>query len=151
MVIDASAIIALLNREARAGDVAAAIEAHRRGGGQLFIAPTGLFESVLGLARARTANDRKPKVEQISKAREAVDALIADLKIEEVPCEGATARKAIDAAARFGLAVGHPAQLNFGDCFAYAAALERRAKLLFIGNDFSRTDAASAIKDAGAG
>lgn len=34
----------------------------------------------------------------------------------------------------------HPAGLNFGDCFAYALAKERDAPLLFVGNDFSRTD-----------
>jgi ribonuclease VapC len=35
---------------------------------------------------------------------------------------------------------GHPAQLNMGDCFAYAMAASRNAKLLFKGNDFDKTD-----------
>jgi ribonuclease VapC len=34
----------------------------------------------------------------------------------------------------------HPAGLNYGDCFAYALAKSRRARLLFTGNDFARTD-----------
>ena len=39
----------------------------------------------------------------------------------------------------------HPAGLNFGDCFAYATAKEFGCPLLYIGNDFSRTDVVSAI------
>lgn len=37
----------------------------------------------------------------------------------------------------------HPAQLNFGDCFSYATARQRKKPLLFIGNDFKQTDIAS--------
>ena len=39
----------------------------------------------------------------------------------------------------------HPAGLNFGDCFAYALAEEQNCPLLFIGNDFSKTDIRSAL------
>ncbi len=39
----------------------------------------------------------------------------------------------------------HPAALNFGDCFSYVAAKERRLALLFVGNDFSQTDIRSAL------
>lgn len=39
----------------------------------------------------------------------------------------------------------HPAGLNFGDCFAYALAKEQNCPLLFIGNDFSKTDIRSAL------
>lgn len=39
----------------------------------------------------------------------------------------------------------HPAGLNFGDCFAYALAHERGCPLLFVGNDFARTDVVSAL------
>jgi ribonuclease VapC len=45
---------------------------------------------------------------------------------------------------RWGKGV-HPAGLNFGDCFAYALANERSCPLLFIGNDFSRTDVRSVL------
>jgi ribonuclease VapC len=40
----------------------------------------------------------------------------------------------------FGKGSGHPAGLNFGDCFAYALAKSAREPLLFKGEDFSRTD-----------
>jgi len=49
-------------------------------------------------------------------------------------------RKAIEAAKRYSKAVGHPAALNFGDCFAYACARAYRVPLFFKGQDFSRTD-----------
>jgi ribonuclease VapC len=41
---------------------------------------------------------------------------------------------------RFGKGRGHPAQLNMGDCFAYAVATHYRVPLLFKGDDFGRTD-----------
>ena len=44
----------------------------------------------------------------------------------------------------FGRGGGHPAGLNFGDCFAYALAKATREPLLFKGDDFSRTDVAAA-------
>ena len=46
---------------------------------------------------------------------------------------------------RYGKGQGHPAQLNFGDTFAYALASARRLPLLFKGNDFVQTDIRSAI------
>ncbi len=47
---------------------------------------------------------------------------------------------------RFGKGGGHPAQLNFGDCFVYALATELGAPLLFKGDDFARTDIAPALQ-----
>jgi ribonuclease VapC len=48
---------------------------------------------------------------------------------------------ALDAFARYGEGRGHPAQLNPGDCFAYAVAKTFRTSLLFKGDDFGKTDA----------
>lgn len=50
-----------------------------------------------------------------------------------------------DAWRRYGKGSGHPAQLNYGDCFAYALARERGEPLLFVGNDFARTDIVSVL------
>jgi ribonuclease VapC len=55
------------------------------------------------------------------------------------------ARKAREAYRDFGKGSGHPAKLNFGDCFAYALAKVTGEPLLFKGEDFARTD----IKSAG--
>jgi ribonuclease VapC len=50
------------------------------------------------------------------------------------------ARMAREAYRDFGKGSGHPARLNFGDCFAYALAAEKGEPLLFKGDDFSQTD-----------
>jgi ribonuclease VapC len=47
----------------------------------------------------------------------------------------------------FGRGSGHPAQLNFGDCFSYALARDLQEPLLFKGEDFARTDITSALAD----
>ncbi len=48
---------------------------------------------------------------------------------------------------RYGRGSGHKAQLNFGDCMAYALACDRNEPLLFKGNDFIHTDIEPALKD----
>jgi ribonuclease VapC len=50
------------------------------------------------------------------------------------------AQTALAAFSRFGKGRGHPAQLNLGDCFAYAMAKNHRLALLFKGEDFDKTD-----------
>ena len=52
---------------------------------------------------------------------------------------------AIATARRYGKGSGHPAQLNFGDCFSYAVARHRDMPLLFVGTDFSHTDVRPAL------
>ena len=51
-----------------------------------------------------------------------------------------------EAWARYGKGSGHPAQLNFGDCFAYALAKHLDEPLLFVGNDFMHTDVQTALE-----
>ncbi len=73
------------------------------------------------------------------------DALIADFGISIVPFTPSQATIARAAYRQYGKGSGHPAQLNFGDCFAYALAKESGEPLLFKGNDFSQTDIAPAL------
>jgi ribonuclease VapC len=70
--------------------------------------------------------------------------MLDGLALEVVPVTTATARAVAAVYRRFGKGF-HPAALNFGDCFAYALARERACPLLFVGNDFSRTDITPAI------
>lgn len=56
------------------------------------------------------------------------------------PVTASQARRARLAYRTFGRGSGHPARLNFGDCFSYALAMDKREPLLFKGDDFSRTD-----------
>jgi ribonuclease VapC len=46
----------------------------------------------------------------------------------------------LDAGATYGKAVGHPADLDFGDCFAYAFAKQLGVPLIYKGDDFAPTD-----------
>lgn len=70
--------------------------------------------------------------------------LIDGLGFEVASVTPAAARRVADAYARWGRGV-HPAGLNFGDCFAYALAIERNAPLLYVGDDFARTDVLRAL------
>ena len=73
------------------------------------------------------------------------DNLLSDLGIITEPVTATQARIARDAFRRFGKGSGHPARLNFGDCFAYALAKDFDEPLLFIGNDFVHTDVRPAL------
>ena len=64
-------------------------------------------------------------------------------KMEEVPADASIGSLAIDAFEMWGKGRS-TAGLNFGDCFSYALATSKDVPLLFIGNDFSRTDIAKA-------
>ncbi len=70
--------------------------------------------------------------------------LIASLKLEVVPVTEETALVAREGYLRWGKGV-HPAGLNFGDCFSYALARQLGCPLLFVGDDFSRTDIVSVL------
>ena len=65
--------------------------------------------------------------------------LLEGLGLEIVTVTSATARRIAQAYAQWGKGV-HAAGLNFGDCFAYAVAKEHSCPLLFLGDDFSKTD-----------
>lgn len=71
--------------------------------------------------------------------RSDLDALLRQLDIELVPVDLEQGRIAQEAAVRFGRG-RHAAALNFGDCFGYALAVASNDALLFVGDDFSRTD-----------
>ncbi len=76
--------------------------------------------------------------------RRAFGEMLRLFSIRVEPVTEAQARLAVDAFERFGKGTGHPAGLNFGDCFSYALARAVDEPLLFKGDDFSRTDIAPA-------
>lgn len=69
-----------------------------------------------------------------------LDALLEALGVELVPVDADQARVARQAYADFGHGSGHPAQLNFGDCFGYALSATSGEPLLYKGDDFGHTD-----------
>ena len=66
--------------------------------------------------------------------------LIESVPLEIVPFTKDHADLAGEAYLRYGKGMGHPAQLNFGDCFTYALAKATGEPLFCLGNDFARTD-----------
>jgi ribonuclease VapC len=135
MVIDSSALIALLLAEPEA-DVFVAVVA---GSSSRSISAGSYLETTIVML-ARSGPD----------APEKVDRLLAELSIAIVPFTRDQAVLAITAYRQYGKGSGHPASLNFGDCFTYALAKLTDEPVLFKGNDFSLTDirVASAQRDA---
>lgn len=75
----------------------------------------------------------------------AFDVFVNGLGLKIVPFDVEQAEIARAAYSRFGKGSGHPASLNFGDCFSYALARATEDCLLFKGNDFRHTDVIPAI------
>ena len=128
MFVDASAIVAILTGEPEADTLADALEAARLP----ITSPIAVFEAVLGICRKRHAS--------VAEARDDVRDFLETAGIRTVSITGREADTALDAFSRYGKGRGHPAQLNMGDCFAYAAARHHGAGLLFKGDDFAHTD-----------
>jgi len=124
MIIDSSAIIAVLLDEANAADIARAIEASSQ---RLLSAANLLEASIVIESRKGEAGGRE------------LDLLIYRAAIEIVAVDQDQAELARIAWRRFGKG-RYPTGLNYGDCFAYALAKTRQLPLLFHGDDFSRTD-----------
>jgi ribonuclease VapC len=124
MVIDTSALLAVLLQEAHAAEIAEAIET---GSPRLLSAASLLEASIVIESRKGEPGGRE------------LDLLIYRGGIEIVAVDQAQAETARTAWRRFGKG-RHPAALNYGDCFAYALARTRQLPLLFCGNDFSQTD-----------
>lgn len=129
MIIDASALIAILRNEADAERFAEAIE--RAGTRRISAATYVELGAVIDGARDPVVSRR---MDELLEA--------ADIVIERVTAE--QARIAREAYRDFGRGSGHPARLNFGDCFAYALAKAIGEPLLFKGDDFGKTDVAAA-------
>jgi ribonuclease VapC len=126
IVVDTSALIAIAFDEAKAGACSEALEAET----EVLISAGTLAESLIVARRQRQTEE--------------VERLIVDLGVEIVNVTPASARRVAEAYDRWGKGI-HPAGLNFGDCFAYALAKEHSCPLLFVGNDFARTDIKSAL------
>ncbi len=128
MFVDASAIVAILTREPDADALADVLD----GAQAPITSPIAVFEAVLGLCRKRHAS--------VAEAEADVRAFLAAAGVGSVAITTNEVETALAAFARYGKGRGHPAQLNLGDCFAYAAARNHRTSLLFKGDDFSKTD-----------
>ncbi|WP_029008507.1 type II toxin-antitoxin system VapC family toxin [Azospirillum halopraeferens] len=129
MVIDTSAIIAILKGEPEAPLLLAKIAT----ADVCRISAATLVE--IGIVARR---DTTGAVEH------AVQTLLHDYAIRVEAVDERHARIALGAFSRYGKGTGSPARLNFGDVFSYALAQEKGEPLLFKGNDFARTDVPAA-------
>lgn len=139
--LDASVIVAVLTHEEDAEELSQRLRAVE---GQIYVSSVVVYEAVISIARKKAGPGRRPTPELISDAVNVVGVLLRAFRTEEVPLVGDVAKGAIDASARYGKVVGHPARLNMGDCFAYACARAKGVPLLYKGDDFALTDIASA-------
>jgi ribonuclease VapC len=137
MFLDASAVVAIMEREAGWQDLQTRIEATA----SLWYSALARFEVAQAIAR-RQGGARKPTAVQFAEASGHVDRFFADIKARVVDIDAKIGSLAIEASMRYGKAVGHPADLNLGDCFAYACAKSLNIPLLYKGEDFAQTDLA---------
>jgi ribonuclease VapC len=127
MIIDTSALIAILRAEPEAPAYARAITdaADRR------ISAVNFVESAVVIDAGRNPI-----------ATRRFDEFIKEANISIEPVTPHQAEIAREAYRDFGKGSGHPARLNFGDCFAYALAKVTGEPLLYKGGDFAHTDIA---------
>jgi ribonuclease VapC len=127
MAVDTSALMAILLDEPQSDACIAALEAED----DIFISAGTVAEALIVAARRNVGAE--------------MTSIIDGLGFEVVPVTAAAARRIADAYARWGKGMVRKGALNFGDCFAYEIAKERGCRLLFIGDDFLRTDIESAL------
>ena len=125
MIVDTSALLAILSNEPQARRCARAIAR----------APGWRMSAANFLEAAVVVDTRGDAV-----ARRRFDDVFRAAAIAVEPVTEAHARIAREAYRDFGRGSGHPARLNFGGCFAYALARESDEPLLFVGDDFVHTD-----------
>lgn len=130
MIVDSSALVAILRREEDADRYARALAASAR---SRLSAATYLEVGIVIDGHGDPVLSRS------------LDALLRTAAIEVVDLTVRQAVLARDAHRDFGRGSGHPARLNYGDCFAYALAKDTDEPLLYKGDDFVHTDVRSAV------
>jgi ribonuclease VapC len=121
IVVDTSALMAIVLAEPKADDCIRVLANEPD-----VLVSAGTAAEALIVARQRNVAEEMGR-------------LLEGLGLEIVTVTSATARRIAQAYAQWGKGV-HLAGLNFGDCFAYAVAKEYSCPLLFVGDDFSKTD-----------
>lgn len=126
IAVDTSALMAIVLDEPEAAACIAALEAE----GDLLISAGTVAEALIVAARRNVGEE--------------VANLIDGLGFEVVSVTSASARRIAQAYWKWGKGTS-PAALNFGDCFAYEVAKEHGCRLLYVGDDFSKTDIAAVL------
>ena len=127
MFVDASAIIAIIAGEEESDRLSARASLTET----CWVSPMVIYEATAGLARKRAC--------PIEESEALVADFVAAIGARVIEITGSIGSDAIKAFRRFGRG-RHKADLNMGDCFAYACARSVGAPLLFKGDDFGHTD-----------
>ncbi len=127
MILDTSALVAILFEEPEAERMARAIAED----------PVREMSALSLLELSMVVESRKGPQAIVE-----LESLLNDLHIEILPFDASQSRRAFAAWRRFGKG-RHPAALNLGDCCTFALAAERGASILFKGEDFGLTDCAT--------
>jgi ribonuclease VapC len=130
MIVDTSALIAILKREPEQAVFSALLENTQN----VTISAVTYFEAAIVID-----SQRKPTLSR------QLDDMIEKAKITIEPVTLEQAKIARQAYREYGKGSGHKANLNFGDCFSYALARAKREPILFKGADFVHTDLRSAL------
>jgi ribonuclease VapC len=130
MIIDTSALIAILKNEPESEAFSTAIEEAKA----VRISAASYLESNIVVGRYK---------DPILTAR--LEDILENPGLQIEPVTAAQAKIAWQAYRDYGKGSGHPASLNFGDCFSYALAREKREPILYKGDDFVHTDLKSAL------
>lgn len=126
IAVDTSALMAIVLEEPEAAACGAALA-----NASALVISAGTLTEVLIVAGRRGLTDQMERI-------------IGSSGFQIIPVGADEARQAASAYRAFGRGV-HPAKLNFGDCFSYSVAKKFGCPLLFVGNDFARTDVRSAL------
>ena len=129
MIVDTSALIAILHDEPDAAAFGAALTEAA--------AVTMSAATLVELTLVAEGRGGRPMGDRVNR-------LLASAKVEVVPFTAEHAALAAEGWRRYGKG-RHPAGLNLGDCFAYALAQSRNEPLLFKGTDFAQTDVKAAL------
>jgi ribonuclease VapC len=130
MIVDTSAIVAILKREPEQAAFSLLLEKTP----VVKISAATYFEATIVIDSLR-----RPEISR------ALDDLITNAQIAIEPVTAEQAQIARQAYRDYGRGSGHPANLNFGDCFSYALARATREQILFTGGNFNHTDLRSAL------
>lgn len=133
LVVDSSAIIAMMFDEPESPTCAKALAGSIR----RLVSAANYVEAGTVIAGRAEKGDR-------DKAIADLDAFLTTFRIEVAPVDEEQAFMALRARIKYGKGFGAAAGLNYGDTFAYALAKANDAPLLFIGDDFTKTDIKSA-------
>lgn len=124
MIVDSSAVVAILKREPRQAELATKLE----DAGLVAIGAPTLFET--GIVTIGALGER---------GRGLLAQFLENFDVEVLPFGPSHWEVAMEAFLRYGKG-RHPAALNYGDCMTYATARLAEKPLLFIGGDFAQTD-----------